>query len=303
MRKRTPLTFLAGCRSATARQLGVGLLSAIALIQAMATPPGQAAAQAKFVEEGGDLPDGTEYLIRMPSNWIGTLIRDLDYASGSSHPRWAALLEKGYALSGTGRHRLRLYPLRSGAGDCEPRPTCSDCSTSASASPNASSSMGVQRRRRRAVHCRGLLRQDRQHDCLGCTYSRVADEHLSRRMVRPEGPDCCGPVDRGSSHSSIGRRRPRNRRGPARGVAAGDQYYGDGGTRTNRAGLYLGLWPAGAGHADPQPELGTPLRSSTACPALPQCRQPWRRSPDQERAGRQRPAVVVEHQRRLPGVL
>ena len=109
MRTRTPLTFLAGCGSAAARRLGVGLLSAIALIPAVATLPGKAAAQAKFVEEGGDLPDGTEYLIRMPSNWNGTLIRDLDYASGSSHPRWAALLEKGYALSGTGRHRLRLY--------------------------------------------------------------------------------------------------------------------------------------------------------------------------------------------------
>ena len=47
--------------------------------------------------------------MRVPSNWNGTLIRDLDYASGAGNPRWAALLEKGYALSGTGRHRLRLY--------------------------------------------------------------------------------------------------------------------------------------------------------------------------------------------------
>lgn len=47
--------------------------------------------------------------MRLPPNWNGTLIRDLDYASGSNHPRWAALLDKGFALAGTGRHRLRLY--------------------------------------------------------------------------------------------------------------------------------------------------------------------------------------------------
>jgi uncharacterized protein YjeT (DUF2065 family) len=91
-------------------RLGVWLLAAaIVVFPAVAAPPDKAAAQAKFTEEGGHLPDGTEYLMRVPSNWNGTLIRDLDYASGSNSPRWAALLEKGYALAGTGRHRLRLY--------------------------------------------------------------------------------------------------------------------------------------------------------------------------------------------------
>ena len=68
----------------------------------------------------------------------------------------------------------------------------------------------------------------------------VADEHLSRRMVRPEGADCSGAADRGSSDSSLRRRGPRDRRGPARGVAAGDQCCAadSGGTGTNRAGLY-----------------------------------------------------------------
>jgi hypothetical protein len=107
MKKRTAV---AACRSATASRLGVGLLAAvIGFFAALSALPGKAEAQTKFTEEAGDLPDGTEYRMRMPPNWNGTLIRDLDYASGSSNPRWAALLEKGYALSGTGRHRLRLY--------------------------------------------------------------------------------------------------------------------------------------------------------------------------------------------------
>jgi pimeloyl-ACP methyl ester carboxylesterase len=66
-------------------------------------------AQARAGEEGGELPDGTQYLMKVPANWNGTVIRDLDYASGANAPRWAALFEKGYALAGTGRHRVRLY--------------------------------------------------------------------------------------------------------------------------------------------------------------------------------------------------
>jgi hypothetical protein len=66
-------------------------------------------AQGVVKEEGGALPDGTEYLIKVPASWNGTLIRDLDYASSASHPRWSQLLQQGYALAGTGRHRLRLY--------------------------------------------------------------------------------------------------------------------------------------------------------------------------------------------------
>ena len=67
------------------------------------------AGQSSVAEQGGTLPDGTPYLMRVPPNWNGTLIRDLDYAPGASHPRWAYLLERGFALAGTGRHRLRLF--------------------------------------------------------------------------------------------------------------------------------------------------------------------------------------------------
>jgi hypothetical protein len=71
--------------------------------------PDQAAAQPRFTEEGGTLPDGTVYLMRVPVNWNKTLIRDLDYASGADRPRYQSLLEKGYALSGTRRHQLRIF--------------------------------------------------------------------------------------------------------------------------------------------------------------------------------------------------
>ena len=70
----------------------------------------RAAAQGAAGEVGGTLPDGTQYLMKVPVNWNGTLIRDLDYASGANNPRWAALLERGYALAGTGRHRHAQAP-------------------------------------------------------------------------------------------------------------------------------------------------------------------------------------------------
>jgi pimeloyl-ACP methyl ester carboxylesterase len=91
-----------------ARRVSVWLLVwLIALLPVLA--PAGIAAQSRAGEERGELPDGTQYLMKVPANWNGTLIRDLDYASGADAPRWAALFEKGYALSGTGRHRLRLY--------------------------------------------------------------------------------------------------------------------------------------------------------------------------------------------------
>lgn len=70
---------------------------------------GEAAQQSAFTEESGTLPDGTIYLMRVPPNWNRVLIRDLDYASGANHPRAAYLLERGYALAGTRRHRLRIF--------------------------------------------------------------------------------------------------------------------------------------------------------------------------------------------------
>lgn len=95
-------TISGGC---TARSrvviLGVSLLAVVSIASLLA--------QAKFTEEGGILPDGTVYLMRVPPNWNKTLIRDLDYASGANNPRHGYLLEQGYALAGTRRHQARAF--------------------------------------------------------------------------------------------------------------------------------------------------------------------------------------------------
>ncbi len=66
-----------------------------------------------FREERGHLPDGTEYVIRVPAAWTGVLIRDLDFASGLVNPervdRFRDLASRGYAIAGTARHRLRQW--------------------------------------------------------------------------------------------------------------------------------------------------------------------------------------------------
>jgi len=64
-------------------------------------------------EETGQLPDGTEYVFRVPENWNGVLIRDLDFASGLVNPervdRFRDMATRGYAIAGTARHRLRQW--------------------------------------------------------------------------------------------------------------------------------------------------------------------------------------------------
>ena len=57
-----------------------------------------------FREETGQLPDGTEYIIRVPENWNSVLIRDLDFASGGS------LIRSGWAGSVIWRHEATLLP-------------------------------------------------------------------------------------------------------------------------------------------------------------------------------------------------
>ena len=95
-----------------ARRAGLCSLSAfVAAVALFATLPHTTAAQANYTEDGGMLPDGTEYLMRVPANWNGVLIRDLDFASGATNPEswrsYSQLLERGYAVAGTARHRLR----------------------------------------------------------------------------------------------------------------------------------------------------------------------------------------------------
>ena len=83
---------------------------------------GTAASQVTYTEEGGALRDGTRYLMRVPSNWNGTLLRDLDYLTNVNNARYLDMLVRG--LRGV-RHRTSLTPLgwllRSRTEDCASR--------------------------------------------------------------------------------------------------------------------------------------------------------------------------------------
>jgi hypothetical protein len=65
-----------------------------------------------FQDIEGALPDGTQYGLKIPKNWNGTLIRDLDLVA-----RWPTAfgalyrdaLKRGMAVCGTARHPLRMY--------------------------------------------------------------------------------------------------------------------------------------------------------------------------------------------------
>lgn len=61
----------------------------------------------------GTLPDGTAWLIKVPQNWNGTLLRDLDFATNAEFemtlPRYEDLLNRGYAFAGLARHPLRPW--------------------------------------------------------------------------------------------------------------------------------------------------------------------------------------------------
>ncbi len=65
-----------------------------------------------FQEHKGTLPDGTLYLMQIPEEWNGILIRDLDFASnvnGIYSSRYSTLLNNHYAIIGTARHKMRTY--------------------------------------------------------------------------------------------------------------------------------------------------------------------------------------------------
>lgn len=62
-----------------------------------------------YKEFSGTFPDGTPWLIRVPNDWNGTLINDLDYLPKSTKPLGEYFLSKGFAAAGTGRHPKRRY--------------------------------------------------------------------------------------------------------------------------------------------------------------------------------------------------
>ena len=80
---------------------------AIAVLVGVTALPGRAVAQITYAEEGGTLNDGTRYLMRVPSNWNGTLIRDLDYVTRIDDARYLDMLVRGFAVAGTARHERR----------------------------------------------------------------------------------------------------------------------------------------------------------------------------------------------------
>jgi hypothetical protein len=71
--------------------------------------PAPAAAQADFIDERSELPDGTFYVMRKPANWNGTVIRDLDYAGRADNAFGLHMIESGFAMIGTRRHDLRAF--------------------------------------------------------------------------------------------------------------------------------------------------------------------------------------------------
>lgn len=80
-----------------------------ACLTMLSTAPQWTAAQGQLREEKGTLPDGTRYIMRVPANWNGTLIRDLDYASRPDNPLGQYLIGRGFAMAGTARHTLRPF--------------------------------------------------------------------------------------------------------------------------------------------------------------------------------------------------
>ncbi len=84
-------------------------LSLCVLVVAALTASVAAQVAVEFEEIGGNLPDGTVYLIRVPENWNKTVINDLDYAARPDADYRMYWLKRGYATSGTQRHPLRQF--------------------------------------------------------------------------------------------------------------------------------------------------------------------------------------------------
>ena len=97
-----------GMGSLTVTRVLVAIGFAAVNIMSIAGRAGPAAAQAPTLTRvDGTLPDGTPWEIVVPSNWNGTLLVDLDFAS--SQTRYATLHARGFAGAGIRRE--------GGAGD------------------------------------------------------------------------------------------------------------------------------------------------------------------------------------------
>jgi len=73
-------------------------------LTAQTAPVTQRASEADFREESGVLGDGTEWIIRVPANWNGVLLRDLDVAG------WARETPLTYYLLSASETRIWRLP-------------------------------------------------------------------------------------------------------------------------------------------------------------------------------------------------
>lgn len=90
-------------------RLAQNLSLALVLLLNVALHPPTALGQQDLEQERGELPDGTIYMMQRPADWNKVVIRDLDYAANPTSARYTTLLQRGFAVAGTMRHRLRMY--------------------------------------------------------------------------------------------------------------------------------------------------------------------------------------------------
>lgn len=98
--QRKLVCFAAAAATALSVAAGSGAVAGAKPTAAEATDPA-------ITQLDGTLADGTVWRIRVPSDWNGVLINDLDYQSSSDGANYKLLNQEGYATSGTARPAWR----------------------------------------------------------------------------------------------------------------------------------------------------------------------------------------------------
>jgi pimeloyl-ACP methyl ester carboxylesterase len=101
-----------GAALALSRCRLLSMLIALLVLFGASAVPTSAVAQVAFTEVGPALlPDGTSYGMRVPQNWNGVVLNDLDYVGARNGARSQYFMSKGYAIAGIQRHPNRRYQL------------------------------------------------------------------------------------------------------------------------------------------------------------------------------------------------